>query len=451
MNYLEAVDKVRAIEGNFEVDKIKFKSIPVWAWLRLYLFHEKVNSEIGVSSSSIKSVLKGLFAYNPLRCFKKHKIWSFTARERRKLVTGKEIARISEAIHIVEPSTLTIEKCGSKDHCKLKDINEKNIISEALPLLLVRIIEQVLKLKNIELDEGSEILDQIQKEYNYQFDYQRRLRRLYAQKIVTDFFLKILPSPQLVFIECPYSVSGYVWSFKNHGIKVIEMQHGVINNSHYAYNSPISNKKLNPDAICVFGEEEYTYFTKGNPKYSSCIFKSGLYILDYSNSMFHQDIFKKYRSKFKKIIVASGQKGYEDKLIRLVEYAAQNNKDFLFIYIPRTPIQHKFEQDNIILKQNVNIYEYLKWCDIHMTISSTTCLEAQYFNKPTIFYNIDNMSKRYYGNILNNENGCVYIEDEKDFENAIKIVDSTTCIYKELFYHNHTDNLRKIIQSTTKQ
>ena len=92
-----------------------------------------------------------------------------------------------------------------------------------------------------------------------------------------------------------------------------------------------------------------------------------------------------------------------------------------------------------------NIYEYMIWCDVHLTISSTTCLECHYYHKPTIFYNYSDMSVNYYSKVLSESNGAIYTNDAKEFGVALKNVLSQKFEYKEIFASDTIQKIKDII------
>ena len=133
MTYLEAVALLHDIESKYDVMSIKYKGVSVWSFLRLRLLDcVSVNTEIKMSKSVMKIVLKSLFYGSPLQAWKKYDVWAFTAAERRKQVGDKMIHRISGAIVHVPEKTLMIEK-PSRDfgHVARTSIEEKDIISES--------------------------------------------------------------------------------------------------------------------------------------------------------------------------------------------------------------------------------------------------------------------------------------------------------------------------------
>lgn len=448
MKYLDAVQKLKNIETQYDVMSIVYRGVSIWPFLRIYLLDELLDnhSHISTSRSAIKTTLKCLFYYNPFIFFKHYKVWLFNASERRKLIGSKYVHRVSGAVNQIENNTLTIEKPNlQKGHYPIKDIEEKNILSESWLLILTHIIKCVMSIFTIKLS-NAEIIERIIADNRIKFEYKKFVKLLVSQKNAMDCMLFISHKPEVIFIECPYTSMGYVWAFHNNGIKVIEMQHGVLNGEHYAYNSKFHSTEFYPDEVCVYGDIEYQFFTKINNKYCNTIHKTGLYVLEYSDRYFKQDVFAEYRHKYASIILVSGQRSAEPQLANFIDQVAACNPNLLFVYVPRSTDNNiEFASKNVIYCPDVNIYQYLKWCDIHCTISSTTCLESQYFHKPTIFYNYDNMSVAYYGRELYREHGVRYINNVNEFKSACESVSTSINKYKELFSHNHMDTIHTIL------
>ena len=170
-------------------------------------------------------------------------------------------------------------------------------------------------------------------------------------------------------------------------------------------------------------------------------------MMELADMYFNVDLFAEYKKKYSKIIIAAGQTNAEKELGEFVEAAARKRKDMLFIYIPRlSNADVHFSTENVLLKTGVNIYEYLKWADVHLTISSTTCLEAHYFHTPTIFVDLNHLATEYYGDILTKKNGAVYITKLEEFDGAVNELNGGDFEWKELFAHHHTERIKKVVE-----
>lgn len=447
MTYLEAVELIKEIERKYEVMSIRYKGVKVWSYLRLYLQDSiTTRRERKVSASIVKLVLKCLFSYNPLQLFGKSKLWIFTGCERRKQIGDKMVHRVSGGVTALYGNFLMVEKPSIEvGHYKKNEIEEKKIISESWLLILTHFLEFAFRPFKPRI-EREEILLQLLNDNHIQFDYMHYLRLLNAQRIAVRSMISFAGRPQMVMMESPYDTMGYMWAFHQKGVKVVELQHGVLNRNHNAYNAVDYEHQMNPDCICVFGEEEYNYFTTDKVQYAPKVKMTGLYMLERADEFFKCDVFKQDRRSYKGVVVASGQANAEKELSEFVKKLSKDRKDLLFIYIPRyNDGTLHFSEDNVRLLTNVNIYEYLKWADVHLTVSSTTCLEAHYYHTPTVFYNLNNLSREYYGHILKEQNGAFYIEDTSQFNEAIKKLQSNVVEWKELFAHNHKEKIKELI------
>ncbi len=86
------------------------------------------------------------------------------------------------------------------------------------------------------------ILQQALADNHIQFDYNSAIRILIVQKMFLTSAFCNHHKPKKVIIECPYTIMG---AMCGHCIRraflVIELQHGVLNDKHYAYNSLYSS------------------------------------------------------------------------------------------------------------------------------------------------------------------------------------------------------------------
>lgn len=450
MTYLEAVSLIRGFESRYDLMKVTYKGVSVWPLLRINIIDAISGNNESMKSSgknAVKQVLDTLFYYNPFNYFKKSNIWLFAGFERRKDVCGIMRLRVSGCVVDTFPNTLLIEKPGKdQKNCVRSKIPEKKIVSESWLLLLVHAIAILCRWSKLKII-NEDILKNALIENKISFDYYSSIRILIAQKRIFDILLSITHSPKKVVIECPYTIMGYVWSLHEHNIPVIELQHGVLNDKHYAYNSLYNSETLYPDEICVYGQDEYNFLSSSDCHYCNKIHKTGLYFMELAKKSFVQDVYKDYRSSYKHIVLVAGQRGYEDAMADYVKIVAERTPNCLYVYIPRNiDAELSFESNNIIYRPGVNIYEYMIWCDLHMTISSTTCLECQYYKKPTIFYDYAEMATNYYGEVLSPENGAIYTKSAGEYLDALEKILTLKFNYKEVFTPDTVERIKYVLE-----
>lgn len=452
MRYIDAVQLFREIEKEYDVMSIRYKGLSLWPYFRIYLL-DKISDNFATSynASALRLVITSLFQYNPLRFFKKYRIWNFSSSTTRKKIGNTYEHHVSGYLHKSQYSTLTVEQRspGIRKVCK-SEIPEQNIVSNSWPLLLTATLEILTRAFTRRI-EGEEILKKILERLDVSFNYKQRLGWLIAQKRTTDFFLTIGHKPDLIIIECYYTQMGRIWSAHNHNIPVVELQHGVLNKDHIGYNPTYHSDLLYPDEICVYGEEEYKYFTEKEFQFVKHVSMTGLYLLDRSAEFFFEDIFAKERNKYKSIVVVAGQRPGEEMLSAFIDDVARSLTDVLFVYIPRRMETLSFSSPNVVLKVGVNIYEYLKWCDIHVTISSTTGLEAHYYRKPVVFCDFEDVAKEYYGDVISEKNGAFYLHTKEEFLELFPKIRPEQYVYRELFAHNSEERMANVLERYLKK
>lgn len=452
MEHIEAVKLIQEIENKYPVRDIKYNGISIWPFLRIYFADSQSSTkrELKANKKTIITVLVSLFYYGVLNLFRKKVIWTFTNVERRKILGNKAVHRVCGAIgELANKDTLFFEKPvpGFKPARK-NEVMEDCIISESILILLTAILQKTCRSAYNKMT-GFEILEKILKDYNFSFNYKERINHFAAQYNSMKLILKVTHRPNVAFLESPFSIMGYVLALKESGVRTIELQHGVINSNHLGYNYRYKCPELFPDAICVYGNEELQFLTKQQPNYCKDVYNIGYYFIDKASKFFTDDLFSEFRSFYSQIVVVSGQVP-EDEIYEFTKKVAQNNPKVLFVYIPRFGLDDETSCQNLIIKNNANIYQNIKWCDVHVTMFSTTCIEAQYFDKPTIFYNINGLSEKYYGDSLSRENGCFYVNSIEEFNAALNIIPMGHFKYKRAFTPNAIANFKELLESLKK-
>lgn len=455
----EQSDQILQIENNYPVSQIQYHGIYLWGHIRIYLFDKLLSVNNGfvrrgkVGASSMKVILKGLFYYNPFRLFKKWDIWLFVAADRRKVVNEIAVHRVSGVIPEICKKTLLIEKPFPQFHFPNNQVIEKNIVSESILFIFTYIYEIALKIIKPKI-ENEEIIACIINDYNIKFEYKNVIYRFLSQYMMMKLLLKIIKKPKVVFIEVPYTSMGYILAFKRSGIKVIEMQHGVLNENHFAYNSILKNNQYLPDSILVYGNREYECFDKSIKCYvpKSHVEMVGSYILEKMHEQLSLGVFDSEHKIFQTIVVITAQELIETKLIAFVNEAAMLDKTVLYAYVPRIEKDYsdKLIGDNIKIVTG-NVYNIIKECDIHSTVFSTTCIEAQYLKKINIFIDVDDLGSNYYGDILTAKDGAYYASSPIEFINLLQLHRNDVIKFETVFFANgHKSKMEKIINNYIK-
>lgn len=449
MNYIDAVDILKEIEQKYDVMSIRYRGVSVWPYLRCYLIDMLgYNKARKPSTSNAIFILRNLFRYNPLVIRKQMDIWSYSGVITRKKIGNLYHHHSSGVLPQIDDKVLNWEKPDpSKPHFNKNEIPEKYIVSNSWSIFLTRAAEYFLRFIPFKKIENGYVMEKINLDYNINYNYKYRVRMLYAQKIATDILLFFAKKPKLIAMECPYDQMGYVWSFHKHGLKVIEFQHGVLNANHYGYNSMFNGGILAPDAICVYGDEEYNYLKGRDVPFCERVEKTGLFIMEKANQYFKEDLFEGERRQYKKIIVAAGQNDFEEIFLRFIDETASLDLENLYVYIPRKKCDLKKIGNNVRIVFDVNIYEYLKWCDVHCTVSSTTCLESQYFNKPNIFVEFNDTARIYYSSVIKEENGSFFVKTPREFVEKISFCTDRNFKFRNLFSKGNLEQTYKVINS----
>ncbi len=431
---------LKEIELNSPVELIEFKGQKVWPYLRIYfaskLIHNSGSKQ--VDSSIVKSFFKSFF-YGFSNIFRSYKYLYFTSSDQRRKTRDKFTDKSVDSIASLLGDGLVFE-FPSPNHYKKDEIPTKNIISKYILYFLV-LVHSKLFLRKAKIT-NSKIIDVLLKEYNLELNYRDIICKHYSQYRIMTLMLKLY-KPKAVFFVCYYTNMGYIKALKENNIKVIEIQHGLINDTHDAY---VIFKKIDtsfyPDFLLTFGEKEKEVFTEENFFIDTKnIIPIGHFYLDFLSKQTVQDKeLSKISEQYKKIVSITSQNHYiEEQLIDFVIKSAKLDDTILYVFIPRTLGKSAEEYgfpSNVILVDWLNCYEIIAHSDFHSTVFSSCAIEAPSIGVQNIMINLDNLSKTVYGNILTNSEITCYAETPNQY---VDIINSFIKLKKnEIIYSNET-------------
>lgn len=463
------IDFIKEAETKYNVSSISVNDIQVWPFLRVSYYFQYGRSYrfdvLNNNSNKIKTTFSKLkrvrnVFYGFWNLFKKYDYIVFSDTFEKRLVNGKYIDKIAEFLiyELGEKRVLLIENPVNGIHFNRSEISIKNIIS--LDIFCIFCNKYFLRKKVCINNEV--ILKEINKKYRLNINYHRIIAQFIFCKYLFKLFYKIY-RPKAIFINCYYSLihQAAIYAAKKMGIKTIELQHGIINNKHPAYNVFTHlDKSFFPDYLLTFGDYVKNIFNEGNYfiKRENVLSVGSMYI-DYINNKYQPSketiqIFTNLRKKYKKIIAISSQWPIENKLIMFLKKSALLSKDILYIFVPRD-INKNYSNanfpENIIILKHLDVYQIVREVDFHSTLWSTCALEAPAIGVPNILINIEGFAKKYYLNMLTNRDITRFVNTKEEFVNEILTWNSKTKreimnLHNDFYKENHRKSLRHALK-----
>jgi len=461
---LDTIDYIKEIETSYDVKSIKVDDIEVWPFLRsiylsLFEMRKFELNQYDLIASNIKiSKLKNSF-YGFRNLFRKYDYLVFANTGELRLKNDVYVHRLTDILFdlLGKENTLLVEYPANSRHHSISELSMKNIISLYLFTLVSFFNPFHHKISVINED----ILKEINKKYNLNIDYKQKIEKFISYRNLFIIFFKI-NKPKLIFISVYYNLvnQAVIHAARTLDIKTIELQHGVINQKHAAYNVYASiDNKFFPEYLFVFGNNIKKIFNQNNYFIGKKnVFSIGNMYIDYINNEYElspklKNDFYEYRKIYKKIVAIASQPTIEVELIEFLKKVSTLSEDTLFIFVPRDMAKdYTFVSfpENIIILKSLDLYQTIKYSDFHSTVNSTSAIEAPALGTPNILINIKNESKKYYSDILNNLDVTRFVDTPEEF---VKVIHTWTSKPKEeikqlhegFYAKNHKNSLRKAL------
>lgn len=419
------IETFKEIETNYPVEKITCNGIQIWPFIRIYIADQllfKKNRSIQPDRKLYSALIKDLtLGFN--NYFKKFDHLFFSDTKERKSLHGKMVDKSVGFIASELKDGLILEL--PLPHHFSKDLIPDEHIASKLPLFILTTIYSKIRLRSIKITE-EDLLKEILSKYKVDIDYIGLTRKNLAQYHVGKFLFKRFGIKSF-FVVCYYTNMGFIKAARELNIKTVELQHGVINETHHAYNL---FKKFDPD---FFPEYLFSYGTdifevlKKNPFFINPknVYNVGHY---YISAMAAEKVeskeFENLRSNYSRSIAFTAQDAIEEKALEILIPAASRAPELLFIYIPRSPKPEFYNKlslpSNIVFMPQLNTYELIKLCDIHSTVFSTCAIEAPAMGKQNVLINLDNFALQYYPHLFQNRNLNEYADSHEEYVQKIK-------------------------------
>lgn len=416
-------DIIEDIEKQYPVETIEAQQIQLWPFLRIYIGSKAVSkvNPIAINRTIVSNLFKNLL-FGISNIFKKFNYVIFSDTKERKLIgevfTDKSMDYIAEVL----PQTIIFE-LPLPAHYPRNKVPTRYITSKYIFYLLEQVYMRLF-LRNSPI-KNENVIHAILKDYSIEIDYRAIVKKHLAQYYIMKWFLKF-HKPKAFFMSCYYTNMGRIKAIKEIGIKVVEIQHGVINRSHFAYNIHKSlDQEFFPNYLFTFGLREKDVFVNSNFFIDpNNVIPVGHLYIDYINETYSgNDSFIKLKSQYKYTVTVSGQNHYtESDLMEFLTHAALLDENILFVFVPR---DHTFRKnaykfsENLVIVNDLNCYELISMSDFHSTVFSTCALEAPSLGVQNILININGLSRLHFGAVLNNSEITRYINTPEEYISTI--------------------------------
>ncbi|MUK39983.1 hypothetical protein GNP61_00255 [Aliivibrio fischeri] len=368
----------------------------------------------------------------------------FNDESDRRLIEGKYISASTDFIEKFY-KTITFEmRTGNR--ISANDTYTKSIISEQSLLFFSKVLRKTchvffIRKFNLILNDfyeqkcvvdlsEDEIINKA-KDHFYQF---------YVYKLM----LKIL-SPKEVFINNAYFRYPLIQACNILNIRVVEVQHGMITESHPGYFPSIKyNSSSILDGIFLYSEHTAKLLEKSKTFMKTDKIVVGNYLMDKLPKIYNE---KKWPNSF----CVSLQYTCDLDLIDRLKLYFDAHPNFYCYLIPRGRGEDFY--NDLVLPSNMKfvfdktIYEMMSYCEYHITSYSTCCYEASAFGCFNILISLpgDFNQHTYFINEALSKSGenYLYLTENCDDEDLInRYVKEEKILIKGYFYkENYLDNL----------
>lgn len=445
---ISEIETTKAVESILV--KHKNNAFQIYPWLKSKLLYKFIIGEESLAQKSGNVLLRQVLSlfYGCWNWFRKYDIWAFTNSVERIEIEGKYFDKLFDGFQSTSEKKMLLIELQLFRRFKQKQIASKYAVSKALFLLSEEIYGRLF-LRKFKI-ENQELIAEIETLLKVKIDTNGTIRKYLAQYYMMHFWLKILPNPKAVFLSVSYSHFGYILAFKEKGIRVIEMQHGVISKGHHAY---YYVKKMEssqfPNSVLVWGENERNFLTSETKFPCEKVIPIGRSVID----VFEQKVKTYSALNYFTVSLQDGEFG--DLMLEfLLEFNKENNSKYNFSLQRRRTSEadylSKFDLPPNFKFFKGNIYENIVETDAHFTAYSTSGIEALAIGKPAIFLNFQNKAIDVFGVELENHPYVFFVNTFVELENALKslinyksqnIKNATSA----LIYPNYFENIKSFL------
>jgi len=426
------LDKFLITEENNKLFKLQIKGNYIWPIIRFNLYslilqkssktqenHPKanaVNTLITFFRNFIPSIARSTF-------WIKRKKKTVILNHKRKIKNTEGLFECKYTEFLMDDNTYVFEAPFNDKH--FKPYETKNVYYLDIILNIARIYGiygSKSQISKEDTDKLNWLKNIVESEFNINIEDFNAfvLKMLYKHK-ATSFFAKHLlkkVKPEKLIVAVAYSDANmpFVEQAKKMGVKVIEIQHGIMGVNHVAYNF-LKKDELTwfPDEIWVWSN----YWKKSSrfPISEDRILVKGFPFLDrYKNNI-------RIKETDKKQFLIISQGPYSDELVGFASDLNRklDQRKYQVIFKPHPSElatgRKKFERltnENIIVSEKSNIYELQATAAYQIGVSSTALFEGLEFGLKTFILDIGRV------NVWKGVEDIMIVNNEEDILNQLR-------------------------------
>lgn len=423
---------INEIEKKYDVASIRIGGMQIWPFFRIKLYSKIAEDSIGSQKSRsmhLKKIHRNLSSifYNPIRWFRRYEIFVFSDSSERVKVEGDLMwDRTTDYIiqQIGPAKVLTIEKVALC-HYPVGRVPHKNIVSNSTLLIFRHTFYAVGQfIWRRKKKEHFDLLEKVIKEYGLGLDSHVIGEFFYSSYLFYKLFF-MLYKPRIIFMNCSYEHMPMIKAANDCGIQTIEVQHGVIGNTHPAYNFSTSlDPTFFPKSLLCYGNYDKAILAASSV-FSSCTVcvVGNFYVEWVKNNANPPHELIELKAKYTKAVGVTLQYTVDNELRNFINSVAVLLPTVLFVLIPRpkedegqTPVS----PENVITWRKNRFYETILALDIHTTVYSSCGIEAPSLGTPNILVDINGLATKYYAERFQGNEGSLIVNSAEEYAIALQ-------------------------------
>jgi hypothetical protein len=459
---------LKEIEEKYPVDTVLVNGEQVWPYLRMvhyFAWRKELASESG-EGQPVRPLPKTLMnivrtsLYGLSNWFRTYDYVVLAESGNRSQVDGRYMNRLLDPIidELGPARVLCIENISVFPPHRANQVYTRHVVSNSL-VILVSLLIMLLRrafLRRYKVINRS-VLDKIEADFGLDVDVTNRIEFFEArQKVFAHLFRR--KRPRAILLTCYYGKEPAIRAAKSLGIKVVEVQHGVIGREHPAYNVHRDlGRSCFPDHLLVFGKRELATFDNSRFIDQANVHPVGSFYIDYVRTSYKPERrLTQQISGYKRVVGVTLQWTAERRLVSFTCEAAKLDGSILYMLIPRRPEEKAYSNmdlpRNIMVIPDRNFYELMTYCDFHSTVNSTCALEAPSLGVQNILVDIDGLARQYYEEVLSDDRLTRFASTPEEYVDTVRsfarLDRNTVCqLHEGFFAANYQDNIRNFVKT----